>query len=76
MIPRNLPGLMKAALGNVWDVQVEHWMFSIQARFIRGDVTVELHWSDDKGHLVHSTINGTPTPYAQCVRLIRSKETS
>lgn len=74
MIPRNLAGLMKSALGNVWDVHVEQWLFSIQARFVRGDVTVELAWSDDKGRLVHSAINGTQTPYKQCAALIRSKE--
>ena len=33
---------------------------------------VEIEWMD--GRKVDSTINGTPTPYTQCTRLIRSPE--
>lgn len=75
MIPRNLPALTAAAVRNGWDVSIERHptiYAVVTAKFGHGMTFIEMVWSD--GHLDHAAINGTPTPYQQCSRLIRSKE--
>lgn len=81
MIPRALPRLITDALTNGWDVHLGsmsatasvHARFTLHAPLFSGHGTeVEIEWMD--GRKVDSTINGSPTPYTQCTRLIRSKE--
>ena len=75
MIPRNLPALTATAVRGGWDVSVEHHPdlhAVVTAKFGHGMTLIEMVWSD--AHLDHSTINGTPTPYTQCTRLIRCAE--
>lgn len=81
MIPRNLPALMKTALLNGWDVhaiQADHRDRSSGLSCHRGETVVYLVWLPDgpggAGRLWKSSINGQPTPYKQCVALLRSKE--
>lgn len=76
MIPRNLPALMKTALLNGWDVHVEHDLAGVDARFTRGHTLVSFGWItwSDEARLDVAAIDHTPTPYRQCVALIRSKE--
>lgn len=79
MIPRNLPGLLRHAVINGWDIHVENDLADITARFTRGADEVILGWtcwwgSEDPARLNESTVNGTPTPYSACARLIRSPE--
>ena len=74
MIPRNLPGLTAAAIRNGWSVEVLPLEDGIDAEFWRDRDRVILAWSLD-ARLTDSEINNVPTPYAQCVRLIRTKET-
>lgn len=79
MIPRHLPRLITDALTNCWEIRLAsmpatysvHARFTLHAPLDHGHGTVvELEWMD--GRIVESTINGDPTPYAQCARLIRS----
>ena len=86
MIPRALPKLMADAVRNGWNVHTAHpdrddRSFRLSCHR-DGDVVfivwlpdglvspVEAPWRAWK-----SSINGTATPYTQCTRLIRSKET-
>lgn len=73
MIPRALPGLFRAAVENGWTVSVRPYPVVLFAVFESpaGDY-VEIQWAD--GKTITAEINGTPTPYTQCTRLIRSKE--
>ena len=78
MIPRNLPGLLRDGVTNGWDVSVRRGYgpsFDVQLR--RGTESVRIEWwMTLKGFsIATSTINDQPTPYAQCVRLIKTKET-
>lgn len=81
MIPRALPRLITDALTNCWEIRLAsmpatdsvHARFALHAPLSGSHGTVvEIEWMD--GRKVASTINGTPTPYAQCVRLIRSED--
>lgn len=73
MIPRALPRLVTDALLNGWSVHLAHGSVLLFGRFTSRDGDdVELEWED--GKTIHSTINGQPTPYQQCIRLIRSPE--
>ena len=76
MIPRALPKLAADAVRGHWDMSIEHKTDSpeIVAQFGHGMALVVLVWDSRTGHLLRSTINGSPTPYTQCVRLIRTKE--
>lgn len=79
MIPRALPALLRHAVITGWDIHVENGIADMTARFTRGPDEVVLVWvcwwgSDDPARLDESSINGTPTPYTQCTRLIRSPE--
>ena len=73
MIPRALPALFRAAVENGWTVGVRPIGTSLFGAFTSpdGDL-VEFQWHD--GKTIASEINGTPTPYTQCTRLIRSPE--
>ena len=83
MIPRALPRLVTDALTNGWAVDIEPFLslgdisaaFTYKTRMgaIPHETTVVLAWAG--GRIEESSINGTPTPYTQCTRLIRSKET-
>ena len=77
MIPRALPKLMTDAARNGWDVHVEHDLAGVDARFARGHTLVNLGWIvwADETRLDVAEINGSPTPYTQCTRLIRAEET-
>lgn len=73
VIPRLLPRLVNDALTNGWSVHLTHGRVLLLGRFTSPDGDdVELEWED--GRAIHSAINGTPTPYTQCVKLIRSTE--
>lgn len=73
MIPRQLPNLVTVALSNGWTVGARHHGTSLFATFTSPDmVRVEFQWHD--GRIVTASINDTPTPYQQCVALLRSKE--
>lgn len=72
MIPRALPALMQTALLGGWDVHVEQDLVGVEARFARGNDLVHLAWAD--GRIEESSIDFTPTPYTQCVALIRNPE--
>ncbi|PMC76379.1 hypothetical protein [Brachybacterium sp. UMB0905] len=81
MIPRALPRLVTDALRNGWSVSVDQnfkHMFAVAARFERPGEWVVITWNveGDRPSLKWSEINGSPTPYTQCTRLIRSKEAS
>ena len=80
MTPRALPGLLRDAVITGWDIRVENGLADMTARFTRGSDEVVLVWAcwwgtDDPARLDESSINGQPTPYRQCVALVRSKET-
>lgn len=81
MIPRALPRLVTGALMNGWDVHLGSMpaTASVHARFnlhapLSSDhgTVVEIEWMD--GRKVDSTINHTPTPYRQCVALLKNPE--
>lgn len=81
MSPRALPRLIADALTNCWEVRLASMPAtdSVHARFTLHyplsdlhNTVVEIEWMD--GRKVDSTINGDPTPYQQCTRLIRSPE--
>ena len=71
MIPRALPGLWRAGVENGWRVVVDPYPHVLFAHFY-SDAHVEIQWAG--GNTIASEINGQPTPYMQCTRLIRSKE--
>lgn len=77
MIPRQLPRLITDALEVGWAVNLRSLSVTLFAYFTsrsgHGD-EVEIQWVE--GRVAESYINGVSTPYAQCARLIRSKETS
>lgn len=78
MIPRNLPRLAHNAIEKGWEMGVEHDHYyrgikAILAYFLRGEDEVTFVWDVDDGDLVTSDVNGTPTPYTQCTRLIREE---
>ena len=78
MIPRALPKLTADAVRNGWDVHAIHPDGSDRSFRLschRGGDVVFIVWLPE-GHgvawrLWKSSINGTPTPYTQCTRLIR-----
>ena len=71
MIPRALPRLITDALTNRWTVGARQVGTSLFATFTSPDgVLVEFQWHD--GRIVTASINDEPTPYQQCVRLIRT----
>lgn len=73
MIPRALPALWRDAIENGWSAHVVPYPTALHADFeFRGLLTVHMEWAD--GRITYSEINGTPTPYTQCTRLIRSPE--
>lgn len=73
MIPRALPRLVSDALANRWRVHLNPKPPFVWACFTSREADeVEFEWED--GRCTHSYINGTPTPYTQCTRLIRSPE--
>ena len=75
MIPRALSRLVTDALTNGWSVHLVPYptVQEVHAEFeLRGVLTVEMDWAD--GRITYTEINGTPTPYTQCTRLIRSPE--
>lgn len=77
MIPRNLPGLLRDGVTNGWDVSVRRGYgpsFDVQLR--RGTESVRIEWwMTLKGFsIATSTINDHPTPYKQCVRLIKEDQ--
>lgn len=79
MIPRNLPKLTSDAVKAGWDVSVaQHFkhMFAVAARFERPGTWVVLTWNTEgeNPYLEWSEINGTPTPYRQCVALLKNPE--
>lgn len=77
--PRNLRPLASDAIRNGWNVEVIR-PTRIERRLIfrctAARVTVRIEWlpagPDGAWRLWKSNINGDPTPYAQCARLIRS----
>ncbi|GAA1333828.1 hypothetical protein GCM10009592_28410 [Brachybacterium rhamnosum] len=73
MIPRQLPRLVTDALENRWAVDLRPLSVTLFAYFTsrsgHGD-EVEIQWIE--GRVAESYINGVPTPYAQCARLIRA----
>ena len=76
MIPKRLPNLAAAAIRNGWGMTITNDGTTVAAGFVkhgphRTDV-VRMEWYS--AALRSATINGTPTPYAQCIRLIRSPE--
>ena len=73
MIPKRLPNLAATAIRNGWNVEVLHLEDSIDAEFWRDRDRVILAWSRD-ARLTDSEINNVPTPYAQCVRLIKEDQ--
>lgn len=73
MIPRALPRLVTDALTNRWRVHLNPTPPFISACFTSREADeVEVQWKD--GRCTYSSINGTATPYRQCVALLRSKE--
>lgn len=81
MIPRALPRLVTDALTHCWEIRLAsmpstdsvHARFTLHAPLSSDHGTaVEIEWMG--GRKVDSTINGVPTPYTQCTRLIRSPE--
>lgn len=77
MIPAHLPALVKTATLGGWDVMVAHGPMEIRAIFTRHDHgTVHFTWDTHLGkpRIAESLINGQPTPYAHCARLIRSDQ--
>ena len=77
MIPRNLPGLLRDGVTNGWDVSVRRgYGPSFDVQLQRGTESVRIEWwMTLKGFsIAESTINGNPTPYAQCVRLIKEDQ--
>lgn len=81
MIPRALPRLITDAMTNCWVVRLAsmpatvsaHARFTLHAPLSGSHgMVVEIEWMD--GRKVDSTINGQPTPYTQCTRLIRFPE--
>lgn len=79
MIPRNLPSLAADAVRNGWSVSVDQnfkHMFAVVARFERPGEWVVITWNveGDRPSLEWSEINGTPTPYTQCVRLLKEDQ--
>lgn len=82
MTPRALPRLITDALTNGWRVDLEPFLplrdlcatFTYMPRMnaVPHDTTVVLAWAD--GHIEESSINGTPTPYRQCVALLKNPE--
>ena len=73
VIPKRLPNLAAAAIRNGWCVEVLHLKDGIDAEFWRDRDRVILVWSLD-ARLTDSEINNVPTPYAQCVRLIKEDQ--
>ena len=73
MIPKRLPNLAADAIRNGWCVEVMHLTDGIDAEFWRDRDRVILAWSPN-GRLTDSEINHVPTPYAQCVRLIKEDQ--
>lgn len=77
MIPRNLPGLLRDAVTNGWDINVRcRYGPSFDVQLKRGTEAVHIEWwMTLKGFsIAESTINGISTPYAQCVRLIKEDQ--
>ena len=73
MIPRALPRLITDALTNRWRVHLSAHPPCVGAYFTSLEADeVEIQW--EEGRCSYSSINGTPTPYKQCTRLIRSPE--
>ena len=71
MIPRALPGLFRAAVENGWVITVSPHPSVLFAFFTGPDGDqVEIQWHD--GKTIASEINGTPTSYTQCTRMIRT----
>lgn len=78
MIPRALPKLLADALHAGWDIDVcrrtHRGVWAIVAQFDRDGTEVILAWDLPTLRLIDRSINGSPTPYTQCTRLIRSPE--
>ena len=76
MIPKRLPNLAATAIRNGWCVEVTNDGTRVAAVFQRhGPHRTDYVWLDwERAALRISTINGISTPYAQCIRLIRSPE--
>lgn len=81
MIPRALPKLAADAIRCGWSVNVHRDGVCTHAYFNRmrgySGVTVHVSWRThgvDRPAVEDHEINGTRTPYAQCVRLIRSED--
>lgn len=78
MIPKRLPNLAADGLRKGWELTVERryyrGTYALAALFYRYEDTVVFIWYDTTRRLITSEINGVPTPYAQCTRLIRSNE--
>lgn len=73
MIPLILPRLVTDALTNGWRIHLTPYPPFLAACFTSPKgVEVEFQWQD--GRTTFSSINSTPTPYRQCVALLRSKE--
>lgn len=73
--PNTMPKQASNAVWAGWDVtvlQVDQYYPELRAT--RGGVEVLMRWEvTETGHrVIHSEINGVPTPYRQCARLIRS----
>lgn len=75
MIPRALPKLLKDALHAGWNVRVYHDKDKplLVAEFTHWLTEVRIVW-DAEGRTHYSAINGTPTPYRQCVALLKNPE--
>ena len=76
MIPKRLPNLCAAAVRTAWNVFITHDGTTWNATFTRHGPhrtdTVWFQWHE--GTLRESRINDQPTPYAQCVRLIKEDQ--
>lgn len=73
MIPRDLPSLITAAVRTGWDLTLTQKPFDTLLTTTRGASTVAFAWwrSPTGWRIEASTINGTPTGYVHCKRLIR-----
>ena len=74
MIPRHLPKLVTDALAQEWRVDLRPNRTYLSAYFTSRDGLTNVHIEWSEGRVDASSIDGTPTPYAQCTRLIRSPE--
>ena len=76
MIPRRLPNLAADAIRNGWGMTITNDGTTVAAAFVkhgphRTDVVL-IEWYS--AAIRAASINGTPTPYADCVRLIKEDQ--